>query len=199
MRLRVVRVGKRIAGPPPSARVVKQSPAEVGPWRGFGRQQAVWQPAFDKARAPGSARIAQPVRLLNARYSPDERPRSPRRSAGEATAGALSRAPVTLGHLRSHGVRLLLIYCSDGLYCYHSAVIDADCWPDDTVLLDDRRGRAAEWRVRSARESLRAVAVKAGTLGPVRPADLPCAALTPTDAPPGRSAIPPTSTLTLCP
>ena len=47
---------------------------------------------------------------------------------------------MTLGRLRSHGVRLLLIYCSDGLYRYHSAVIDADCWPDDTVLLDlDRR------------------------------------------------------------
>jgi hypothetical protein len=44
--------------------------------------------------------------------------------------------PVTLGHIRSHGVRQLLIYCSAGLYCYHSAVVDADRWPDETVLLD---------------------------------------------------------------
>ena len=43
--------------------------------------------------------------------------------------------PVTLGHIRSHGVRRLLIYCSTGL-CHHSAVVDADRWPDDTVLLD---------------------------------------------------------------
>jgi hypothetical protein len=38
--------------------------------------------------------------------------------------------PVTLGHIRSHGVRRLLIYCSTGL-CHHSAVIDADRWPDE--------------------------------------------------------------------
>ena len=44
--------------------------------------------------------------------------------------------PVTLGHIRSHGVRHLLIYCSQGLYCHHSAVVDADRWPDETVLLD---------------------------------------------------------------
>jgi hypothetical protein len=47
---------------------------------------------------------------------------------------------VTLGHIRSHGVRRLLIYCSAALYCHHSAVVDADRWPDETVLLDlDRR------------------------------------------------------------
>jgi hypothetical protein len=35
--------------------------------------------------------------------------------------------PVTLGHIRSHGARLLLIYCSTGL-CRHSAVDHAlDC------------------------------------------------------------------------
>lgn len=34
----------------------------------------------------------------------------------------------------------MLIYCTEGLCCYHSAVIEADRWPDDTVLLDlDRR------------------------------------------------------------
>jgi hypothetical protein len=43
--------------------------------------------------------------------------------------------PVTLGHIRWHGVRRLLIYCSTG-HCHHSAVVDADRWPDDTVLLD---------------------------------------------------------------
>jgi hypothetical protein len=51
--------------------------------------------------------------------------------------------PVTLGHIRSHGVRRLLIYCSTGL-CHHSAVINADRWPDETVLLDlDRRAVCA--------------------------------------------------------
>jgi hypothetical protein len=51
-----------------------------------------------------------------------------------------SGPPVTLGHIRSHGVRHLLIYCSEGLYCHHSAVINADCWPDETALLDlDRK------------------------------------------------------------
>jgi hypothetical protein len=62
--------------------------------------------------------------------------------------------PVTLGHIRSHGVRLL-IYCSAGLYCHHSAVIDADRWPDDTVLLDmigaDVR---PNWQERSQQKSL---------------------------------------------
>src|SRR5580700_8178532 len=43
--------------------------------------------------------------------------------------------PVTLGHIRAHGVRRLLIYCSTG-FCHHSAVVDADRWPDDTVLLN---------------------------------------------------------------
>jgi hypothetical protein len=63
--------------------------------------------------------------------------------------------PVTLRHIRSHGVRSLLIYCNAGLYCHHSAVVDADKWPDDTVLLD---------------LDLRAVCTKCGIIGAdVRP------------------------------
>jgi hypothetical protein len=50
-----------------------------------------------------------------------------------------SGPPVTLGHIRSHGVRHLLIYCNQGLYCHHGAVINADRWPDETVLLDMNR------------------------------------------------------------
>jgi hypothetical protein len=46
--------------------------------------------------------------------------------------------PVTLGHIRRHGVRHLLIYCSTGR-CHHSAVINADRWSDDTVLLELNR------------------------------------------------------------
>jgi hypothetical protein len=46
----------------------------------------------------------------------------------------LYRGP-PLGHIRSHGGRRLLIYRSTGL-CHHSAVVDADGWSDDTVLLD---------------------------------------------------------------
>jgi hypothetical protein len=45
-----------------------------------------------------------------------------------------------MGHIRSHGVRRLLIYCTQGLYCHHSAIVDADRWLDETVLLDlDRK------------------------------------------------------------
>jgi hypothetical protein len=32
----------------------------------------------------------------------------------------------------------LLISCSEGLYCHHSATVDADRWPDDTALKDLR-------------------------------------------------------------
>jgi hypothetical protein len=77
--------------------------------------------------------------------------------------------PVTLGDMRSHGVRRLLIYCSSGLYCHHSATVDADRWPDQTVLLDlDRRAVCTScgivgadvrpnWSERSQRESLTGV------------------------------------------
>jgi hypothetical protein len=44
--------------------------------------------------------------------------------------------PVTLGDIRAHGVRRLLIYCSAGLYCHHSATVDADRWPDETAVRD---------------------------------------------------------------
>jgi hypothetical protein len=95
---------------------------------------------FWHARSPRGARIARPMRLFNARYSPDARSRSPRRPARQTTTRAPYRGPpVTLGHIRSHGVRRLLIYCSTGL-CHHSAVVDSDRWPDETALLDlDRR------------------------------------------------------------
>jgi hypothetical protein len=38
--------------------------------------------------------------------------------------------------MRAHGVRRLLIYCSDGHYCHHGAAVDADRWPDDTAVRD---------------------------------------------------------------
>jgi hypothetical protein len=45
--------------------------------------------------------------------------------------------PATLGHIRSHGVRRLLIYCSTGL-CHHTAVVDANRWPDDMAIRELR-------------------------------------------------------------
>jgi hypothetical protein len=38
-------------------------------------------------------------------------------------------APVTLGHMRGHGCRDLLVYC-ESIWCNHSAVINADHLPD---------------------------------------------------------------------
>jgi hypothetical protein len=73
--------------------------------------------------------------------------------------------PVTLGHLRSHGCRRLLIYCSTGR-CHHSAVVDADRWPDETALRDlcpkavcTKCGMIGadvrpDWQEREGRESL---------------------------------------------
>jgi hypothetical protein len=43
---------------------------------------------------------------------------------------------VTLGDMRAHGVRRLLIYCCSGLYCGHSAAVDAGRWPDETAVRD---------------------------------------------------------------
>jgi hypothetical protein len=37
-----------------------------------------------------------------------------------------------MGHIRGHGCRDLLIYCSSGR-CHHSASMNADWLPDETV------------------------------------------------------------------
>ena len=42
-------------------------------------------------------------------------------------------APVTLGHIRSHGCRDLLVYCDSG-HCHHSATMNADWLPDRTPV-----------------------------------------------------------------
>jgi hypothetical protein len=42
---------------------------------------------------------------------------------------------ISLGEMRSSGVRGLLIYCAD-YRCSHSIAIDADRWPDDVRLSD---------------------------------------------------------------
>jgi hypothetical protein len=42
---------------------------------------------------------------------------------------------ITLGEMRSSGVRGLLIYCSD-YRCSHSTEISADGWPDEMRLSD---------------------------------------------------------------
>jgi hypothetical protein len=41
--------------------------------------------------------------------------------------------PVTLGHIRSHGCRDLLVYCGS-INCNHSTTMDADHMPDDTAI-----------------------------------------------------------------
>ena len=41
--------------------------------------------------------------------------------------------PVTLGHIRSHGCRDLLVYCDSGR-CHHSALMNADWLSDETPV-----------------------------------------------------------------
>jgi hypothetical protein len=41
--------------------------------------------------------------------------------------------PVTLGNIRSHGCRDLLIYCGS-INCSHSAIMNADHLPDHTMV-----------------------------------------------------------------
>jgi hypothetical protein len=43
--------------------------------------------------------------------------------------------PVTMGHIRGHGVTQLIVYC-ESLWCNHSATLEADWLSDDTILLD---------------------------------------------------------------
>jgi hypothetical protein len=42
-------------------------------------------------------------------------------------------APVTLGHIRGHGCRDLLVYCNSGR-CHHSASMNADWLSDATPV-----------------------------------------------------------------
>ena len=63
-------------------------------------------------------------------------------------------AAVTLGHIRGHGCRDLLVYCGSG-WCHHSTTMNADWLPDENFgavvvsanglhqVRNDRRGRAA--------------------------------------------------------
>ena len=41
--------------------------------------------------------------------------------------------PVTMGHIRGHGCRNLLIYCGS-INCNHSATMNGDCLPDDVPV-----------------------------------------------------------------
>jgi hypothetical protein len=50
-----------------------------------------------------------------------------------APASRETFAPVTLGHIRGHGCRNLLVYCESN-WCNHSANLNADWLPDATVI-----------------------------------------------------------------
>jgi hypothetical protein len=47
--------------------------------------------------------------------------------------GTDSFPPVTLGHIRGHGCRGVLVYC-ESIHCNHSAEINADWLPDETSV-----------------------------------------------------------------
>jgi hypothetical protein len=40
---------------------------------------------------------------------------------------------ITLGHIRSHGCRELLVYCGS-IHCNHGSVMDADQLPDHLLI-----------------------------------------------------------------
>jgi hypothetical protein len=42
--------------------------------------------------------------------------------------------PITMGHIRSHGVTRLLVYRGNAVWCHHSAELDGDFLPDETQL-----------------------------------------------------------------
>ena len=42
--------------------------------------------------------------------------------------------PVTLRHIRGHGCRCVLVYCSNLFRCGHSATLNVDALPDDTIV-----------------------------------------------------------------
>jgi|SRR5690242_15754392 hypothetical protein len=48
---------------------------------------------------------------------------------GSRWTGQQDQVSVTLGHIRSHGCRELLVYCVSGR-CHHATTINADHWPD---------------------------------------------------------------------
>jgi hypothetical protein len=63
--------------------------------------------------------------------------------------------PVTMGHIRSHGVTRLLIYYGNAVWCHHSVKLDGDFLLDETQLIPlcDRMVRTRcgfHWRRRSA-------------------------------------------------
>jgi hypothetical protein len=62
--------------------------------------------------------------------------------------------PATMGHIRSHGCRDLLVYCGSGR-CHHSATMNGDC-PDDGPFVR----YAVEWLAR-------AVVISAPMSGPI--------------------------------
>jgi hypothetical protein len=58
-------------------------------------------------------------------------------AAGDSRSMAVRKSetfpPVTLGHIRPHGCRDLLVYCSS-INCSHGVTMNADHMPDDTPI-----------------------------------------------------------------
>ena len=58
--------------------------------------------------------------------------------------GSSSFPAVTLGHIRAHGCRDLLVYCC-ALDCNHGAVLNADRFPDETPVRRLGRRMLCTW------------------------------------------------------
>jgi hypothetical protein len=75
--------------------------------------------------------------------SPDwiksKNPSAPGGEAGSRGLGSVAGQkqetfePLTLGHIRSHGCRDLIVYCGS-INCNHGITINADHMPDDTAI-----------------------------------------------------------------
>jgi hypothetical protein len=78
------------------------------------------------------ARIGQGARC-NAGFQAGLRPLRGHFSTGLVWTKRSPFAPVTLGHIRSHGCRDLLVYCISGR-CHHSATLNGDWLSDETPV-----------------------------------------------------------------
>ena len=85
-------------------------------------------------------------------------------------------SPVTIAHVRTHGVTTLLVYClgkrEDDWPCHHEGTLSVDCFDDDVALRDiERRCRcmACGWRRADLRPDFSVQQTKRTSIGWMMP------------------------------